>query len=75
MNITAKVVATGVVVVAGRFAEGKPPGVRVAVGMAGLGLGLSMLPEEIAGPMATLVLVFALFTYVPELAKGAGVAK
>lgn len=75
MNNTAKVVATGVVVVAGRFAGGKPPGIRVAIGMVGFALGLAMLPDEIADPMATVALVMALFTYVPVIAKGTGTAK
>lgn len=78
MNTTTSVVATGAVVVAGRFAEGKPVDIKIAIGAAAFALGLSLIAganEQLASRFGTLVLVVAMFTYVPTIAKKTGLIK
>lgn len=78
MNTTNAVVMTGLVVVAGHWANGKQLSVRVAVGTAGLALFLAVLnasSPELAGKFAVLVLVGAVFLYGPGIVKKTGLTK
>lgn len=78
MNTTNAVVLTAFLVVAGRWSEGKPLDIKVAVGTGALALFLSVLnsaDEGLAGKFAVLVLVSAVFLYGPAIAKKAGLTK
>lgn len=78
MNTTNAVVLTAFLVVAGRWSEGKPLDIKVAVGTGALALFLSVLSsadEGLAGKFAVLVLVSAVFLYGPAIAKKAGLTK
>lgn len=78
MNTTNAVLMTGLVVVSGRWASGKPLDIRLAVGTAGLALFLAVINSsspELASRFAVLVLVTAVFMYGPTIAKKAGLTK
>jgi len=69
---------TGVLVVAGRWANDKPLDIRVAVGTAGLALFLAVINSsspELASKFAVLILVSAVFLYGPGIVKKAGLTK
>lgn len=75
MNTTGTVVVTGIIVVAGRWQQDKPIDVKIAVGGAFLAIGLSVLAnfnENFAKAMAYMVLIAALYEYLPALVKAAG---
>lgn len=63
MNTTSAVMLSGGMVVAGRWAEGKPMEARVVVGVVALVVILSAMPDEIAKPFALLILIGAAFRY------------
>jgi hypothetical protein len=78
MNTTNAVVLTGLVVVAGHWANGKKLSVRLAIGTGGLVLFLSALNEsspDLAGKFAVLILLAAVFMYAPGVVKKAGLTK
>jgi hypothetical protein len=78
VNTTNAVLMTGLIVVAGHWADDKKLSVRLAVGTAGLSLFLSVLNSsspELAGKFAVLVLVGAVFLYGPSIVKKTGLAK
>ncbi len=78
MNTTNAVVLTAFLVVAGRWSEGKPLDIKVAVGTGALAIFLSVLSstdEGLASKFAVLVLVSAVFLYGPAIAKKAGLTK
>lgn len=78
MNTTNAVVLTGLVVVAGRWANSKPLDIRFGVGIAGLTLFLAALNSsspELASRFAVLILVAAAFTYGPGIFRKAGLSK
>lgn len=78
MNTTNAVVLTAFLVVAGRWSQGKPLDIRVAVGGAGLALFLAAIntaDEGLATKFAVLILISAAFLYAPAIAKKAGLAK
>ena len=78
MNTTNAVVLTAFLVVGGRWSEGKPLDIKVAIGTGALALFLSALNtanEDLASKFAVLVLVSAVFLYGPAIAKKAGLIK
>lgn len=75
MNITNAMVATGAIVTAGQWSLGKPLDIRVIIGAAGSAVGISFLPDEIAGKLAGLILLTSALTYVPNIAWKAGLLK
>lgn len=78
MNTTNAVLMTGLLVVAGRWADGKPLDIKLAVGTAGLALFLAVMnasQPELAGKFAVLVLVGAVFLYGPTIVKKTGLTK
>jgi hypothetical protein len=75
MNTTQTVVATAAIVVAGKWQKDEPIDVRIAVGGGILAIGLSILSninEEFARLFSYTVLIAALYTYGPTLAKSLG---
>lgn len=75
MSTTTSVVATGVIVVAGRIAQEKPIDIKIAVGAAAFALSLSLIGnanEQLASRFAALVLVGAALIYVPAIASKTG---
>lgn len=78
MDTTNAVVGTGILTVAGRWAQDKPLDIRVAIGVGALALFLAAFNNsypELAGKFATLVLVAAVFLYGPAIAKKMGLTK
>jgi hypothetical protein len=75
VNTTTPVVATVAVVVAGQFATDKPLTINLAIGAGAYALGLSLIAmanETLAQRFAVLVLVVALFRYVPIIGQKTG---
>lgn len=75
MNTTQTVVITSVLVVAGRWQQEKPITVQLAVGGGMLAVGLGVLSgfnEPFARVVAYMVLVAAVYQYLPDLVKGIG---
>ena len=75
MNTTTAAVATGVVVTAGRWADGKNLDVRIAIGTGALAIGLAVLSganEQLASRFAVLVLLGAVLVY-PTPARSNGI--
>lgn len=63
-------VATGIVVMAGRWSQGKGIELNVAVALVTLGFTLSILADsnsDFAGKLGLLIFVAALFRYVPAI--------
>lgn len=56
-------IATGVVVIAGRWAQHKSLDVKAAGAAAFLALAFTMIPDQIATPLAWLILLAALGVY------------
>jgi len=78
MNTTTSVVATGVIVIAGRWANDKPIELRIVIGAGAFALGLSLLSgadPELASKFALLVLIVALFRYGPHIMNKVGLTK
>lgn len=78
MNTTNWVLLTGLVVVAGHWANDKPLDIRLAVGTAGIALFLAVInasSPELASRFAALVLLAAVFLYGPGIAKKTGLTK
>lgn len=78
MNTTTSAVATGVIVGAGRWSEGKPLDLRIAIGATVFAVGLSLIGnanQELASKFALCVLIVAMFKYVPSIGKKTGLAK
>lgn len=75
MNTTGVVVATGVIVIGGRWANGDPVDVKIGVGFGVYALMLSLLTEanpKLAGQFSILVLVMASFRYAVPVAQKLG---
>lgn len=75
MNTTTAAVVTGAVVYAGRWSEGKTLDVKVAVGTAGVALILSLIGQgnaKLGEQFGVLILVAALFRYLPNMVKKLG---
>lgn len=69
------IVATAVIVVAGKWVKDEELDVKTVVGGGFLALGLSLLSmanEDLASKFALLVLVVACFKYIPRIANAAG---
>ena len=60
---------SGAIVVAGRWSDGKPVNARIIVGVVTLVVILAAMPDKLAQPFATLILIAALFTYGLPLAQ------
>lgn len=78
MNTTTAVVATGAIVVAGKWANDEPLSVKLAVGVGAFALALTLIGEandKLASQFALLVLILAMFRYVPAIAKKTGLVK
>lgn len=74
MNTTNMAVASGALVMVGRWSQDKGMDVRIVVGVVVLAILLSALPDPVAGPMAALILTAVLFTYGPGIIKKTGIA-
>lgn len=75
MDTTTSVVATGVTVVAGRWAQEKPVSVQMFVGLGALAIFLSVMQagnSKLAEQFATLVLVSAVLIYGVPIGKKLG---
>lgn len=68
MNTTTSVVATGVIVTVGQLSSGQSTSISTIVGAAGAAIGLTLLPDQIAEPLAVVILMVAGFTYLPAIA-------
>lgn len=69
------VVATAVVVYAGRTAQEKPIDIRIAVGAGAFAIGLTLLSnadEKLARQFGWMVLLAACFMYLPDIFKKTG---
>lgn len=78
MNTTNAVVLTGLIVVAGHWANGKQMSIRLAIGTGALALFLSALNQsspDLAAKFSMLILLAAVFMYAPGVAKKAGLTK
>ena len=78
MNTTSSVVLTGVVVTAGRWAQGKGLTMHVVVGAGFLTIALAALSqvnEGLASQFGVLILVGAVLVYGVDIAKKTGLAK
>jgi hypothetical protein len=78
MNTTSSVVLTGVVVTTGQWSQGKSVTMRIVVGASALALALAIMSgsnEELAEKFGALILLLALFTYLPSIIKKTGLAK
>lgn len=75
MDVTTSVVATGVVVTAGRWAQDKDIPFRIFIGFGFLAIFLAVMSSEspkLAGQFATLVLVSACLMYAVPIGKKVG---
>lgn len=75
MNTTTTAVMTGVLVAAGRWAQGKGVGVEIAIGTAGVALILSLLAnanEMLAQRFGLLILLAAAFAFLPTIVNKLG---
>lgn len=75
MNTTTTVVATGVIVTIGNWAQDQTVAITTIVGGAGVAIALSLLPEQIAEPFGMVALLTALLIYGPDIAFKAGFLK
>lgn len=78
MNLVTPAIATGVIVYAGRVAQGKKIDLKIAVGAGAFAIGLSMLSQaddQLATRFALLVLFGACLIYIPDIAKKTGLVK
>ena len=69
------VVGTGVLVAAGRWANGQALDIKIAVGVGVFALALSILgnaDEKLAGQFALLVFILACFRYLPGIVSKLG---
>lgn len=70
MNTTTSAVAAGATVAFGRWAQGKQVDIKIGIGTAGVALILSLLAqadEKLAQQFGLLILLAALFAYVPSI--------
>jgi hypothetical protein len=78
MNTTTSAVMTGAVVYGGRWAQGKPADIKVAIGTAGIAIILSLLAQtnaKLAQQFGLLILVGAAFVYLPTMVEKLGLNK
>lgn len=78
MDTTTSAVASGIIVTAGLWAEGKSFSAKVALGAGFLAIGLAILSgidDKLARGFALLVLVSVLLRYGTAIAKKTGLAK
>lgn len=72
---TTAAVATAVIVTAGRFSQGKPIDVGIAIGAGAFAIGLSLISaadEKIARQFAFMVLFLAMVLYLPSIVEKLG---
>lgn len=75
MNPTNAVVLTGLTVVLGKWSADQAIDVRLVVGITGAALGLAVIneaSEDLASKIGLLLLLGAVFIYLPSVAKKAG---
>lgn len=75
MDTNNAVIGTAAIVIVGTWAQDKPVSVRIVVGGMFAAIGLSLLNEaspKLAGRFAMLILIVAMFEYVPAIAYKAG---
>lgn len=78
MNTTTSAVATAAIVGAGRWAEGKPIDLRIAIGATVFAVGLSLIGnsnQELASKLALMVLIVTMFKYVPTIGRKTGLSR
>lgn len=78
VGTTSAIVVTGLLAVAGRWAQDKPLDVKVVVGIAVASLFLAFMAEvnePLAQGFGILIVTVAAFTYLPDIAKKLGLAK
>ncbi len=77
MNTTTSVAGTMAIVVAGKWANGEPVKLPIFIGGAVFAISLSLVASsqpKLAEQFGTLVLLAALFAYVPTIATKTGLA-
>lgn len=75
METTNAVVGVAIITIAGRWSQGKPLDIRIAIGMGALAIFLSAFNDvkpELASKFTVLILISALFIYGPDIFKKAG---
>lgn len=78
METTNAVVGVALITVAGRWSEGKPLDIKIAIGMGALAIFLSAFNDsypELTSKFTILILVSAVFIYGPAIFKKAGLIK
>lgn len=78
MNPVAAGVATGAIVVAGKWSEGKTPNINNAIGVAGIAIILAIIDqanEKLATAFAWLILLSVTIVYLPKIVTGAGLGQ
>lgn len=78
MNPLSAALITGVMVVAGKWSEGKTPNIDNAIGVGGIAIGLALMEqanEKLATSFAWLIVLSVTIVYFPKIVKGAGLAK
>lgn len=73
MNVVTTAIGTGAIVMAGRWAEGKGVELKIAIGATTLAIFLSILEsanEQFAGQVGLMILIAALFRYIPSFVHG-----
>jgi hypothetical protein len=77
MNPVAAGVITGVLVVGGKWADGKAPNMQNAIGVAGIAVGLAVIDqasEQMATAFAWLIVLSVFIVYFPKIVRGTGLA-
>lgn len=78
MNPLSAALLTGVIVVAGKWSEGKTPNIDNGIGVAGIAIGLALMDQansKLATSFAWLIVLSVTIVYLPKIVKGAGLAK
>lgn len=78
MTPIAAALVTGVLIIAGKWSDGKAPNIDNAVGVAGVAVGLSLLDmanTKLATAFGWLIVLSVSFVYFPKIVKSTGLAK
>lgn len=78
MNPITVALATGALVVLGKWSRGQDPNIDNAIGVAGIAVGLALLDQidaRLGRAFGVLILVSVAVVHLPEIAKKAGLVK
>lgn len=78
MNPVTVALATGVLVVLGKWSREQEPNIDNAIGVAGVAVGLAILDQidgKLGRAFGVLILVSVAVVHLPEIAKKAGLVK